>query len=507
MSILEGGVAKSVTAGRAIKNLRWYVCGLLFLATTINYLDRNAMGVLNPILKKEIGWDDASYGWINFAFQLSYAIMFGIAGRLLDKVGVRLGMIWAVIVWSFAAVSHAFARSAIGFSISRFALGLGEAANFPACIKTVAEWFPKRERALATGIFNAGSNVGILLAAFTIVPIALKWHWQAAFVLTGASGFLWLFLWSRYYRSPEQHPSLSAEERAHIHSDNEAPEAALHLSWTSLLRYPQAWAFLLGKMFTDPVWWFYLTWLPTYFVKEHNVDAAKASLMTIVPYIAADFGSVLGGWFSGFLMKRGWALGRARLLALGVAAVCMPGAIWAVLTKELWLAVALISLATAAHQAWSANIFTVASDMFPKRVVASVVGLGGMAGAVGGMFMQLVAGGLLQSFGTYVPLFVIAGVMHPLALVAIVVFAGKDFRPVNLETGPTAAANRNLRVAGASVVVAGLVLVAAVLLNWGLLAHRSMSAASQGLTASIGVALLGIALLYASRQKAGAVAA
>jgi ACS family hexuronate transporter-like MFS transporter len=506
MSILEGGVAKPAAARGAIKNLRWYICALLFFATTINYLDRNAMGVLNPILKKEIGWDDASYGWINFAFQLSYAIMFGIAGRLLDKFGVRLGMIWGVAVWSVAAISHAFARSAIGFSISRFALGLGEATNFPACIKTVAEWFPKRERAFATGVFNAGSNIGIVLAALAIVPIAMKWHWQSAFVITGVTGFIWLFFWARYYKSPEDHAGLSREERELIESDHEAPEAPLRLSWTSLLRYRQAWAFLLGKMMTDPVWWFYLTWLPTYLVKERHLTPKLASFLTIIPYVAADVGSVVGGWLSGALMKRGWSLGPARYVALGTAAVCMPGAIWAVLSNELWVAVTLISLATAAHQAWSANLFTISSDMFPKKVVASVVGLGGMAGAVGGMFMQLIAGGLLQSFGTYVPLFVIAGVMHPLAFGAIALFAGKSFTAANLGEGPSPRANRNLGLAGSLVTGAGGVLVAAVLLNWALLAGRSMSAATQGLTASIGVVLLGIALLYASRQRASAAA-
>jgi ACS family hexuronate transporter-like MFS transporter len=501
MSMIGSEIAVATSTKKIIKNLRWYICGILFLATTINYLDRQAMGVLNPILKKEIGWDDASYGWINFAFQLAYAIMFGVAGRLLDKFGVRVGMIWAVIVWSFAAASHAFARSALGFSISRFALGLGEAANFPACIKTVAEWFPKRERALATGIFNAGSNVGMMLSPL-IVWVATVWHWQAAFIVTGATGFLWVFLWARYYRAPEVHPNLSSEERQVILSDNDPPAAAVRIPWTSLLRYRQAWAFLLGKMMTDPVWWFYLAWLPTYLVKERGISPQMAALMLLYPYIAADVGSIGGGWLSGFLMKRGWTVSRARLTAMGIAAICMPGAIWAVLTHDLYVALALISLATAAHQAWSANIFTLASDMFPKTVIGSVVGLGGMAGAVGGMFMQLIAGALLQSFGTFVPLFIIAGVMHPLALGAITLFAGKDCPPADLDAGPAPAAQRNLAVAGSVVTAAGAVLVALVLSNWGLLTSRSMSAAAQGLTASIGVGLLGLALLYASRSAA-----
>jgi ACS family hexuronate transporter-like MFS transporter len=496
-------VALSAAQGmtKSIKHLRWYICGILFLATTVNYLDRQAMGVLNPILKKEIGWDDASFGWINFAFQLAYAIMFGISGRLLDRFGVRIGMIWAVIVWSVAAVSHSFARSALGFSIARFALGLGEAANFPACIKAVAEWFPKRERAFATGIFNAGTNVGVMLSPL-IVWLATQWHWQAAFVLTGTTGFLWLLLWVRFYKAPESHPGLSEEERSLILSDKDPPGTAVRVPWTSLLRYRQAWAFLLGKMMTDPVWWFYLVWLPTYLNKERGISALKASVMLLYPYIAADFGSVGGGYLSGFLMKRGWPVGRARLMSMGIFAFCMPGAIWAVLTDDFYTALGLISLATAAHQAWSANIFTLASDMFPKKVVGSVVGLGGMAGAIGGMFMQLIVGGILQVTKSYVPLFVIAGVMHPLALVAILFFAGRDFKQADIEAKENSAPSRNLMLAGSAVTLAGLTLVAVVAFNWGLLTARSVSAAAQGLTASIGVSLLGLALLYASRGRA-----
>src|SRR5579859_7491730 len=397
-------------------NYRWVICALLFFSTTINYLDRQVLSLLEKTLETSIGLNSVQYGRITGAFLATYAIGLLGAGYFIDRFGTRKGYSIAISLWSLAGIATAAATSALTFGIARGFLGLGEAANFPACIKSVAEWFPKRERALATGIFNAGSNIGIIIAAMVVVRIAAKWHWQSAFIITGVCGFIWLFLWVRYYRSPDEHPNLARGELDLIRSDNEAPEAPMHVPWTSLLRYRQAWAFLLGKMLTDPVWWFYLTRLPTYLVKERNMTPEIAAWMTIVPFLAADVGSIGGGWLSGFFMKRGWPVGRARFTALAIAAVCMPGAIWAVLSHELFVALTLISLATAAHQAWSANLFTIASDMFPKKVVGSVVGLGGMAGAIGGMFMQLVAGGLLQSLGTYVPLFIIAGVMHPLAL-------------------------------------------------------------------------------------------
>jgi ACS family hexuronate transporter-like MFS transporter len=490
----------SHAARKTIKNLRWYICGLLFLVTMINYVDRQTMGVLNPILKKEIGWDDASFGWINFAFSLAYAIMFGVAGRLLDRFGVRVALIWAVLVWSAAAVGHSFASSVFGFAIARFALGLGEAANFPGCIKSVAEWFPKRERALATGIFNSGSNVGAMLSPL-IVWLATTAGWRAAFVLTGVLGFAWVGLWARFYRAPEANPSLSEAERALILSDKEPPGSSEKIPWTSLLRYRQAWAILLGKMLTDPVWWFYLTWLPTYLNKERGVTALRASVMLLYPYIAASFGSIVGGWLSSFFLQRGWRVGSARLTAMAVFALCMPGAIWAVLTDNFAVALGLISLATAAHQGWSANIFTLCSDMFPKRVVGSVVGLAGMAGAIGGMFMQLVVGGLLQATHSYVPLFIIAGVMHPLALILIRLFAGSDFKQVDVEAGIHAGASRNLMLAGTGVTLVGVSLIGVVGMSWSVLSKRSLSATVQGLTASIGVVLMGLALLYASRDR------
>jgi ACS family hexuronate transporter-like MFS transporter len=488
------------SAGKTIKGLRWYICGLLFLVTLINYIDRQTMGVLNPIIKAELKWDDAGFGWINFGFTLAYALMFGVAGRILDKIGVKVGLIWAVVVWSVAAISHSLASGVWGFAIARFALGIGEAANFPGCIKSTAEWFPRRERAFAAGIFNSGSNFGVMLSP-AIVLLATKLGWRAAFILTGTLGFLWVGLWALFYRSPESHPNLGDAERELIVSDKDDAGSTVEVPWTALLRYRQAWAFALGKMMTDPVWWFYLFWLPTYLTKERGVTALSASVMLLYPYIAADFGSVGGGWLSGFLIRRGWGVGRARLLTMGLFAFGMPAAIWAVLTNNFWVALSLISLATASHQAWSANLFTLASDMFPKKVVASVVGLGGTAGAIGGMFMTLVVGGLLQATHNYVPLFVIAGVMHPLALFTIMFFVGRDFKQADVDTGTSAAPSKNLTLAGSGVILAGLVLIGVVLVNWDLLKARSMSAAVQGLVGSALFTLLGVALLYASRAR------
>jgi ACS family hexuronate transporter-like MFS transporter len=486
-----------------IRHLRWYICGLLFLATTINYLDRQTIAVLKPILQNELGWTEAGYGWINFSFQTAYAIMLGVSGRLLDLFGVRTGFIVAVIVWSLAAMAHALSRGTLSFALARFALGVGEAANFPASIKAVAEWFPKRERALATGIFNSGTNVGVMLSPL-VVMLASIYSWQAAFILTGLTGFVWLVGWIWSYRPPEDHPRLSANERALIESDKEIQTSAAKVPWISLLRYRQAWAFLLGKMMTDPVWWFYLYWLPPYLNKERGVSALTGAVMLIIPYIAADIGSVGGGWLSGSFINRGWTVGRARVITLMIFALCMPGAIWAVLTDSFWVALSLISLATAAHQGWSANMFTTASDMFPKAIVGSVVGLGGMCGAIGGMFMTLVAGGILQWFGTYVPLFIVAGVMHPLALLVILFFAGSDLKEADVKEGARGASPM-LVSAGVGVAAVGIVLVALVWSNWSYIAEaaKSVSTAAAGLVASSGVAVLGLILVYAGLGKTG----
>jgi ACS family hexuronate transporter-like MFS transporter len=489
-------VAAPAVSGRTIRHLRWYICALLFVVTTINYVDRNTMSVLNPILKKEIGWDDGGYGWITFSFSLAYALMFGVSGSMLDKFGVRIGMIWAVIVWSIAALGHSFANGVLGFAIARFALGLGEAANFPGCIKSIAEWFPKSERALATGIFNSGTNIGVMFAP-AIVWIATTWGWRMAFILAGGIGFLWLVAWVMFYRAPEQHPNLGEAERKVIFSDKEAA-VVVKVPWTSLLRYRQVWAFVLGKWLTDPIWIFYLYWLPTYLTTRGIKPQETANLM-LFPYTAASVGSVAGGLLSSTLIKRGWAVGRARLLAMAVFAFCMPWVFLAVRTDDLRVALGLISLATAAHQAWSANLFTITSDMFPKKMVGSVVGLGGIAGALGGMFMNLLTGGVLAHTHSYVLPFLIAGFMHPIGFFLVWAFAGREFKQADISAGAAASPSRNLALVGSAVSLGGLALIALVVAKWALLTTKSVHPAWQGLTGSIGIVLIGLALLYASR--------
>jgi ACS family hexuronate transporter-like MFS transporter len=326
------------------------------------------------------------------------------------------------VFWSLAAIGHAWARSVTGFVVARFALGLGEAGNFPAAIKTVSEWFPRRERALATGIFNAGSNVGAILAPLTVPFIALNWGWEWAFVVLGAVGFLWVLAWWPIYRKPEEHPALSEPERAYILSDGK--EALERIPWLRLLGFRQTWAFALGKFLTDPVWWFYLYWTAKFLDKNYGIKLSQVSLPLITIYLVADFGSIGGGWFSGFLINRGWSVNAARKVAMLVCAVCVVPVTFAPLAGNLWVAVGLVSLAAAAHQGWSANIFTTASDMFPRRAIGSVVGIGGMAGAVGGILFSSGTGYLLErTGGNYLPIFCVCGGAYLFALAVLHVLA------------------------------------------------------------------------------------
>jgi len=412
-----------------VGRFRWVICALLFFATTINYIDRQVLGILAPDLQKSIGWSEVEYGRIVTAFQAAYAVGLLVAGRLLDLFGTRLGFAVAIVLWSLAAMGHAFARTALGFSVARFALGFGEAANFPAAIKTVAEWFPKRERAFATGIFNAGSNIGAVVAPAVVPWIAIAWGWQWAFILTGAIGFVWLFVWLWLYGPPEGHKRLGAAELALIRSD--PPESTTPLAWSRLMGYREAWAFAIGKFMTDPIWWFYLFWLPKFFNERHGLSLAKLGPPLIAIYLIADLGSIGGGWLSSFLIKRGWSINSARKTAMLVCALCVVPIVFAPYANTTWEAVGLISLATAAHQGWSANLFTLVSDMFPRRAVGSVVGFGGMAGSIGGMLIATVTGYLLQWTGSYVSIFLVAGSIYLVAL-ALIHLLVPQVKPVDL---------------------------------------------------------------------------
>ncbi len=397
-----------------IGHYRWLICALIFFATTINYVDRAVLGVLAPTLRTEIGWTDQEYGYISAAFTLAYAIGFLFAGWFIDKVGTRLGYALYLTIWSLAAAAHALVRTTFGFGVARFALGIGESGNFPAAIKTVAEWFPKKERALATGIFNAGSNVGAIVAPLVVPWIALNWGWQEAFIFTGLAGLIWIAFWLPVYHRPAEHPKLSKEELAHIESDPADPPAKI--SWFKLLTFKQTWAFSIGKFLTDAIWWFYLFWFPLFMNDRFGVDLKTIGLPMIVVYVLADFGSVGGGWLSSALMKRNWTVNAARKTAMLVCAILiLPVAIAPHVTGQ-WIAVILIGIAAAAHQGFSANIFTTSSDMFPRKAVGSVVGIGGFAGAIGGFFMNLGAGWLKQNTGSYEIMFAIAGVVYLIAL-------------------------------------------------------------------------------------------
>ena len=433
-TVTGAAVAATETYGARIGRYRWVICALLFFATTINYVDRQVLGFLAPDLQRSIGWNETEYGFIVTAFQAAYAVSLLLIGQLMDWLGTRRGFSLAVAIWSLAAMGHALARSVIGFAVARFALGLGEGGNFPAAVKTVAEWFPKKERALATGIFNAGSNLGPILVPLTIPWIVSHYGWQGAFIITGALGFLWLIFWLPVYRPPEQHPRLSPQELAHIKSDPAEPSAKI--SWGRLIPHKQTWAFAIGKFMTDPIWWFYLYWLAKFLDKNYGITMATLSLPVIVVYLTADVGSIGGGWLSSTLIKRGWTVNAGRKTAMLVCALCVVPVVFASLASNMWVAVGLISLAAAAHQGWSANIFTMASDMFPRRVVGSVVGIGGMAGAVGGMLFASATGYVLQlTNSNYIPIFIVCGSVYLIALAVIHLLAPRlEAAKVEIET-------------------------------------------------------------------------
>lgn len=404
-------IAKSsfTNVNEKVGKYRWTICGLIFFATTINYLDRAVISLLKPQLEVQFNWSESDYSDIVIAFQIAYALGMLLAGRFIDKVGTKIGYAVSLALWSVASIGHAVVRSTFGFVMARGFLGISEAGNFPAAIKTTAEWFPKKERAFATGLFNSGANVGAILAPLTVPYIAANWGWQEAFVFTGAFGFIWLIFWFIFYEVPARQKRLSKAEYEYIHGDIDEKDETTEVAssekqkstpWLTLLKYKQTWAFVLGKFLTDPIWWFYLFWLPAFLKAQYGLSGTDFAMPIALVYTMSTVGSIFGGWLPLYLIRNGWPVFRARKFSMLVYAFLVVPVVFAqVLGKyDMWLAIVIIGVAAAAHQAWSANIFTTVSDMFPKKTVASVTGMGGMAGALGGILIAYVAGKLFDHY-------------------------------------------------------------------------------------------------------------
>lgn len=487
---------------------RWFICLLLFVATTINYMDRNALSVLKTSLQQplEMGGlalTDADYGWITFAFTTAYAMFPPLVGTCIDRFGVKRSLGAALLLWSLAAAAHGLVATVLGLVLVRFLLGMAEAAHFPAAIKAVAMWFPQQERALATGLFNAGTALGIIASPLT-VWLAASFGWQWAFVAIGGVGLGWLIFWQRGFHAPELHPRLSAAELQHIRSGQTQTEKVVKLRWTSLLRYREIWPFLLAKLLTDPVWWFFLFWLPSYLERERGQNPLKSAGLVALIYLGSSVGSVLGGWFSGHLTQRGWPVGRARMMAMALAAACMPGTILAYYSDSFAVCVALITLATACHQAWSANLLTSATDLFPTKVSGAVIGLGATAGGIGGMFIALLAALAVQWTGTQQWVFVFAGLMHLSSLAIYWLFFKGKFKQVNVDSPlDLSRPHRPLLTAGGGLALLGLALAWLIATHWDFcVAAAKFSGAAQALTAAIGLCLIAAALVIAGWPKA-----
>ncbi len=413
-----------------IGHFRWIICALLLFGTTKNYMDRNVLGVLKETLQHTLGWSEVDYGNLTVVFQAGYALGMLVVGWIIDRLGTRLGYALAMIFWSLASMGTALCNSLASFAVARCILGLGEAAIFPASIKAVAEWFPKKERALATGIFNAGTNVGAMLAPVAVACISLRWGWRGAFVGIGGIGFFLLVLWVMLYQKPEEHRRLSKAELDYIRSDPQ--EVVQKIPWIALLPLRQTWTFAVGKFLTDPVWWFYLFWIPGFFQARHGLSLTSLGPPLIAIYVIADIGSVVGGWISSFLIQRGRSINAARKTALLICAIGVIPVVYAYRVESTWSAVLLIGLAAACHQGFSANLYTITSDMFPADAVGSVTGIGGMAGAIGGLFIAAVVGHVLQWTGSYMIPFVIAGSAYLVALGMIQLLSPR-LEPARLE--------------------------------------------------------------------------
>ncbi|HEY8614602.1 MFS transporter [Phenylobacterium sp.] len=400
-----------------VGNYRWIIVALLFTAMVINYVDRQMLGLLKPTLEKELGWSETTYADIVFWFQAAYALSYAVFGRFVDRIGARMGFAAAFIIWTIGHISCAFAKSAGGFIAARVVLGIGEGGGFPAGIKAVTEWFPKKERAFATGVFNAGTNIGAIVTPLVVPGIVLTMGWQAAFIITGVVSLVWLPVWWFVYKRPREQSKLSAAELAYIEQDPADP--VQHVPWSKLIRVKETWAYALGKFLIDPIWWMYLFWLPDFLSKRYGLDLKTFGPPLIAIYLLSDFGSVGGGWLSSRFMQRGMSINAARKLTMLICAVCVTPIAFAMYADNVWLAVGIIGLATAAHQGFSANLYTLPSDVFPRAAVGSVIGIGGMIGGIGGMAMSKYAGWVLEKIGSYTPIFVVAASAYLLALLVV----------------------------------------------------------------------------------------
>ncbi|HBY63729.1 MAG TPA: MFS transporter [Solibacterales bacterium] len=412
--------------------VRWWMLTLLFFATTINYLDRIVFSVLNSVISREMHIDDKMYGYINASFQATYTIGFLAMGKFIDKFGTRIGYAVSITWWSIAAGLHALAQTPMQLGLWRGLLGFGESGNFPAAIKSVAEWFPKKDRAFATGIFNAGTNVASMIGPPVFVWMTLHVGWRSCFLITASTGFVWLVFWLLSYQHPSRHKGVNQQELAYIHSGEEPAKSDVKVGWGEALTYRQTWGFALAKFFSDPVWWFYLIWLPRYLFDVRKFKLEEIGWALPVVYLMADFGSVGGGWISGYFIRRGMPNGRARKIAMALCVACMPVAALAVLAESPVLAIALVCFATAGHQGWSANLYTTTSDVFPKPAVASVTGIGGFLGGLGGiLFSAVLPGHIVSNFG-YTPIFLIMGTFHLIAYFCVLRLIG-DMKPLELK--------------------------------------------------------------------------
>jgi MFS transporter, ACS family, hexuronate transporter len=407
-------------------HVRWFICALLFAIVALNYVDRQVLSVLKPTLQKDFSWSETGYGNVVFWFQAAYGIGYLAFGRIVDRIGAKAGGAIAVAIWTVSHMAHALVTSTRGFAWVRIPMGLGESGLFPCTLAAAAEWFPQRERALAIGIFNAGSNIGAVVAPFIVPIITIAWGWQMAFIVTGLFTVAWLAVWLIWYHRPRDYPGISAAELAIIEADPVAPQQPV--SWSKLLTTRQSWAYIAGRFLIDPVWWTFLFWLPDFFARRYGLDLRDYGPPLVTVYILADVGSVLGGWGSSTLIKRGVAVGKSRKLAMLACAIAVLPVGFAMYASNLWLAVALIGLACAAHQGFSANLYTLPSDLFPRWATGSVVGLGGLSGALGGMLMSAYAGNVLQKFGSYTPIFLFATFAY-LAALLVVHLIVPDYRP------------------------------------------------------------------------------